>query len=80
MKILHFLVVPTNERFAVLSDAISASHGSLGVAAIYANGLKVLLRENITLAEFDRVAREHLAIVKLRYAGKRGPWYEQWTN
>lgn len=80
MKILHFILVPSDQQFTVLEDAIAASDNSIGVAAIYANGLKVLLRENITIKEFDRVAREHLAIVKIRYAGKRGPWYEQWSG
>ncbi len=74
MKILHFLVVPSGERFAVLADAIAVKQ--LGVAAIFDNGLQVLLRENITIAEFHRVAREHLALVKMRYCGKSGPWYE----
>lgn len=76
MKILHFLVVPSGERFAVLGDAITAAHGHIGVAAVYDNGLQVLLRENITLAEFHRVAREHQQLVRMRYVGKRGPWYE----
>lgn len=77
MKILHFVVVPSDERFTVLADAISASHGSLGVAACYDNGMKVLLSCNITVAEFDRVAREHLALLKKRYPGKqRAAWHE----
>lgn len=62
MKILHFLVVPSDERFTVLADAINA-RPSIGVAAIYDNGLRVLLRENICVAEFDRVAVEHLDLL-----------------
>jgi hypothetical protein len=74
MKILHFVVVPSDERFTVLADAISASHGSLGVAAVYSNGFKVLLRCNITIAEFNRVAREHADLLK--QTGRRPAWYE----
>lgn len=81
MKILYFLVVPTDERFDVLADAVEAGRDALGVAAIYDNGLKVLLKaENATIPEFNRVAREHLAMLKTRFAGKRGAWYEQWSG
>ena len=73
MKILHFLTVPTDERFTVLADAINTCP-SIGVAAVYDNGLRVLLRENITVAEFDRVAREHLALLK--GTGRRACWWE----
>jgi len=73
MKILHFLIVPSDERFTVLADAIDA-RPSIGVCAVYDNGLRVLLRENITVAEFDRVAREHLAL--LRAIGRKPTWYE----
>jgi hypothetical protein len=76
MKILHFVVVPSDERFTVLADAISASHGSLGVAAVFTTGQRVLLRDNICIEEFYRVAKEHDELVRMRYAGKRGPWYE----
>jgi hypothetical protein len=73
MKILYYLAVPTDERFTVLADAINA-HPAVGVAAVYDNGLKVLLNCNITIAEFDRVAREHLALFKA--VGRRPAWYE----
>lgn len=73
MKILYYLAVPTDERFTVLADAINA-RPSIGVAAVYDNGLRVLLRENITVAEFDRVAREHLALLKS--VGRKPMWWE----
>jgi len=76
MKILHYLIVPTDERFTVLSDAIIAARGEIGVAAIFSTGQKVLLRTNISIEEFHRVAKEHRDLVRMRYAGKRGPWYE----
>lgn len=73
MKIIHFLAVPTDERFTVLADAL-ASRPVIGVAAVYSNGLRVLLRDNITIAEFDRVAGEHLTL--LRAIGRKPTWYE----
>ena len=79
MKIKYFLVVPSDERFFVLADAIqfALDQCSLGVAAVFDNGLKVLLRaESATISEYHRVALDHVALVKMRYAGKRGPWYE----
>lgn len=62
-----------DERFTVLADVI-ASQPLIGVCAVYDNGLRVLLRENICVAEFDRVAREHLAL--LRAIGRKPTWYE----
>lgn len=73
MKILHFVIVPSDERFTVLAEAISANNG-IGVAAIYDNGLKVLLTCNISIAEFDRVARDHLALLKS--VGRKPMWWE----
>lgn len=73
MKILYYLAVPSDERFTVLDDAIRRND-SLGVAAVYDNGLRVLLRCNITIGEFDRVAREHLALLKS--VGRKPCWWE----
>lgn len=75
MKILYYLAVPTDERFTVLADAINA-RPTHGVAAVFSTGQRVLLRDNICIEEFYRVAKEHAELVKMRYAGKRGPWYE----
>lgn len=74
MKILYYLTVPSDERFPVLADAINA-RPSIGVAAVYDNGLKVLLpAESACVAEFDRVAREHLALLKS--VGRKPMWWE----
>lgn len=67
------LAAPSGERFTVLADAIRRDD-THGVAAIYDNGLRVLLRCNISIAEFDRVAREHLALLKS--VGRKPCWYE----
>lgn len=75
MKILYYLAVPSDERFTVLDDAIRRND-SLGVAAVFNTGQRVLLRQHITIEEFYRVAKEHAELVRMRYAGKRGPWYE----